>query len=177
MKAEVRHGIKLESPHKSNLYYTLGLSYAFDKDNQALPQSEKSEYSTTIVNEEIAVDKKAVVKTIVLTSKNFNFNFDSAQVLESGANILKEAVEYLKTNPDLNIRILIESHTDSTGSDEYNMNLSQKRADAAKSKLVEYGIEADKIATKAYGESNPVATNETEEGRFKNRRVEIIFVQ
>jgi OOP family OmpA-OmpF porin len=180
LKAEVRHGIKFDSPHRSNLYYTLGLSYTFGGDKQSLPQ--KTEYlaETTITMSEkttVKESEEAAVKTVVLTQKSFNFDFGSAQVLDSGEAILKEVAQDLKANPNLKIKILIEGHADSTGSSKYNTKLSQKRADAVKNKLAEYGIEADKIETEAYGEDKPVATNETKEGRAKNRRVEIIFVQ
>jgi OOP family OmpA-OmpF porin len=167
LRAEVRHGIKVDSPHRNNLYYTLGLSYAFGKKKETLSQSEYPAQTAYIED----------VKTFDLTQRNFNFDFDSAQVLESGEIILKDAAWHLKANPNLKIKIVIEGHTDFTGSDKYNMNLSQKRADAAKAKLVEYGIQADIIETKAYGENNPVVTNKTKDGRAQNRRVEIIFVQ
>ncbi|MDR1554420.1 MAG: OmpA family protein [Campylobacteraceae bacterium] len=165
LKAEVRHGIKLGSPHRDNLYYTLGLSYTFGGDKQTLSQAENNEYSKQTIQEEY------------LSQKSFNFNSGSAQVSESGKKILKEVADNLKANHDPKIKILLEGHTDSTGSSKYNTKLSQRRADAAKDKLVEYGIGTNEITTKAYGESKPVATNKTKEGRAANRRVEIIFVQ
>lgn len=69
--------------------------------------------------------------------------------------------------------VLIEGHTDSRGSEEYNLDLSQRRADAVKNLLAQNGLSTNRIETRAYGESLPVATNETESGRQLNRRVEI----
>ena len=68
----------------------------------------------------------------------------------------------------------IDGHTDSDGSDEYNQVLSEKRANSVKNFLVSQGVTAE-ITTKGYGESKPVASNDTAEGKQKNRRVEIII--
>lgn len=69
--------------------------------------------------------------------------------------------------------IQVEGHTDSTGSESYNMDLSGRRADAVKNLIVQKGVDPYRIQTVAFGESMPVATNETPEGRARNRRVEI----
>jgi OOP family OmpA-OmpF porin len=72
--------------------------------------------------------------------------------------------------------ISIEGHTDSIGTDEYNLGLSQRRADAVRDYLVASGISPDMIvSTIGVGKANPIASNDTEEGRSRNRRVEIII--
>ncbi len=91
----------------------------------------------------------------------------SAETLQRLAGIFKE---YPKSN------ILIEGHTDSSGSDEYNLALSQRRAQAVTSYLVSQGIDAGRFTTKWYGESQPRYDNATPEGRSKNRRVELGIV-
>ncbi len=88
----------------------------------------------------------------------------AAVTLERLAGIFKE---YPKSV------ILVEGHTDSTGSDEYNLALSKRRAQAVTDYLVNQGIDAGRFTTKWYGESQPVADNSTPEGRAKNRRVEL----
>ena len=70
------------------------------------------------------------------------------------------------------IELVLEGHTDSTGKDDYNQDLSERRAAAVKAKLAaDYGISADRISAVGYGESRPVANNATAEGRARNRRV------
>jgi OOP family OmpA-OmpF porin len=70
------------------------------------------------------------------------------------------------------IELVLEGHTDSRGSDQYNLSLSQRRADAVKAKLVEdYGIPGARVSAVGYGESRPIATNNTDSGRARNRRV------
>lgn len=91
----------------------------------------------------------------------------SAETLQRLAGIFKE---YPKSN------ILIEGHTDNTGADEYNMGLSQRRAQAVTSYLVSQGIDAGRFTTKWYGEAQPRFDNSTPEGRSKNRRVELGIV-
>jgi flagellar motor protein MotB len=79
-----------------------------------------------------------------------------------------------KKHPNRNV--LIEGHTDSVGSDEYNQVLSAKRADSVKYALVKDGIEADRITTVGYGKKYPVASNESATGRAQNRRVDVIIL-
>jgi outer membrane protein OmpA-like peptidoglycan-associated protein len=73
-------------------------------------------------------------------------------------------------------QILVEGHTDATGSDELNLQLSRDRASSVRSALIAGGVDASKITAEGYGESRPVATNDTREGRQQNRRVEIVIV-
>ena len=74
--------------------------------------------------------------------------------------------------------VTIVGHTDSKGTDAYNMGLGQRRADSVRAKLIEFGLAADRIVgTSSKGKSEPVATNDTEEGRFQNRRIEFHLVR
>jgi outer membrane protein OmpA-like peptidoglycan-associated protein len=73
-------------------------------------------------------------------------------------------------------RILVEGHTDATGGDEFNLQLSRDRANSVRTALVAGGVDASKITAEGYGESRPVASNDTREGRQQNRRVEIVIV-
>jgi len=77
----------------------------------------------------------------------------------------------LKKNPD--VEVTIDGHTDNTGSDEVNNPLSVQRAEGTKKYLVSKGVDAVRLMTKGFGSTQPVADNETEEGRAKNRRIEI----
>jgi len=76
-----------------------------------------------------------------------------------------------------NIRVEIAGHTDARGSDAYNSKLSNQRAQSVMNYLTERGIAADRMSAKGYGESEPVADNETDEGRELNRRVELKILE
>jgi len=101
-----------------------------------------------------------------------NFDFDKSTLRQEDIAIIdRNAADLDKWG---NVNIEVAGHTDSRGSDEYNINLSQRRADAVRNYLISKGIAADRLTAKGYGESQPVADNATDEGRFKNRRVELI---
>ncbi len=101
-----------------------------------------------------------------------HFDFDRATLRPEGRRVVDEAVAVLKAESD--VRVSVEGHTDSVGSDAYNEDLSQRRADAVRDYMVEQGIAASRITTRGWGESKPIASNDTAEGRAQNRRVEII---
>jgi len=73
------------------------------------------------------------------------------------------------------LHVQIEGHTDSVGSDEYNQTLSENRANAVKDYFVQQGISADSIEARGFGKTQPIATNDTAEGRQQNRRVELVL--
>ncbi|MFN3306921.1 MAG: OmpA family protein, partial [Candidatus Kapaibacteriota bacterium] len=106
---------------------------------------------------------------------NIFFDFDKYELKPESFPELNRVVKILNENPDF--RIHIEGHTDSIGTNEYNLQLSRKRAEAVRNYLVAKGIATYRIAIFGFGSTIPIATNETEEGRALNRRVEIWFVR
>jgi len=112
----------------------------------------------------------AVPQKLVLVG--VNFDFDKATLRQEDVSDLDKNVEALKAWGDVNIEVA--GHTDSKGSDAYNMKLSKQRAEAVRNFLISRGVAADRLTAKGYGESQPVADNATEAGRFQNRRVELI---
>jgi outer membrane protein OmpA-like peptidoglycan-associated protein len=102
------------------------------------------------------------------------FEFDDHRIGEASYPILDEVVNIMKRYPKL--RLEIAAHTDNMGSFEYNMTLSQKRAQSIVDYLVSNGIEGERLLGKGYGESRPIASNTSEEGKMLNRRVEFIIL-
>jgi OOP family OmpA-OmpF porin len=101
------------------------------------------------------------------------FDFDRATLKEGmDEGVLDDVVRVLKEQET--VKVVIEAHTDSVGSDAYNMKLGERRAQAVKSYLVRQGIDATRIDTRSFGESKPVASNDTAAGRAQNRRAEVI---
>lgn len=106
---------------------------------------------------------------------NVLFDFDSSELREAAIDELNKVVETLK--PYQGARVIVEGHTDSKGSEEYNAQLSNDRAASVQDFLVSAGaVQPDSSEIKGYGESRPVASNETEEGRQTNRRVDLIII-
>lgn len=110
-----------------------------------------------------------------LTLEGVNFDNDSATLRPDSIATLDAAAATLKEWGE--VKIEVAGHTDSVDTDAYNLKLSQRRADTVRAYLIEKGIAADRLFAKGYGEANPVADNRTPEGRFKNRRVELIQMQ
>jgi OOP family OmpA-OmpF porin len=113
---------------------------------------------------------KPLPKKISLSADTF-FDFDSAKLRPLGEQRVEELVQGLKENPS--VRVLVEGHTDSIGTEKYNQVLSERRANAVRDYMVSRGIDASRISTRGYGELKPIASNKTAEGRAKNRRVDI----
>lgn len=109
---------------------------------------------------------------LVLTLGNILFEVDKATIKAGSQRTLQRVADFLREYPDRDV--MIEGFTDSTGSDSYNQNLSERRARSVQDTLVSNGVSAARIKTRGYGESHPVASNDTPSGRLQNRRVEII---
>jgi OOP family OmpA-OmpF porin len=101
-----------------------------------------------------------------------HFDFDKATLKPTGKEKVERAVKVLQESP--NLRVRVEGYTDSIGTEAYNQKLSERRANAVRDYMIEQGISPSRITAVGYGESNPVASNATAEGRAHNRRVEII---
>jgi OOP family OmpA-OmpF porin len=100
-----------------------------------------------------------------------NFEFDSAKLTPEAETNLNGVIEALKASPET--KTLIKGHTCNIGTSEYNLGLSNRRADSVKAYLTEGGVAADSMSTRGYGEASPITTNDTKEGREQNRRVEL----
>jgi outer membrane protein OmpA-like peptidoglycan-associated protein len=104
--------------------------------------------------------------------RGIEFEFDKSILTADSTVILDVAIDELNRCP--NVPMQIEGHTDSWGSDAYNQALGSRRAGAVKKYFVSKGLRSGRLSTRSYGESRPVATNETDEGRQLNRRVELL---
>jgi outer membrane protein OmpA-like peptidoglycan-associated protein len=120
---------------------------------------------------EIEEEEQEVLNTVF---NNLQFQSGKAVIMESSFQSLDDLANLLIKKADF--KLLIEGHTDDVGREMANMSLSQNRVMAVKNYLVSKGIDEKRFVTKWYGESNPIAPNDTEEGRAKNRRVELNVV-
>ena len=114
-------------------------------------------------------------RVLDLASRKLEFEHDKAIILKKSYGELESLTNLLLIRQDLRIRL--DGHTDNNGTDEYNMLLSKNRVQAVKDMLVSNGVDANRIDLYYYGESNPIADNDTEEGQAKNRRVEMHFLK
>jgi OOP family OmpA-OmpF porin len=100
------------------------------------------------------------------------FDFDKATLKPGAKDALAETMRVMREHPSL--KVVVQGHTDSVGSDAYNQRLSERRAGAVREYLTRQGIDGSRIDTEGFGESRPVASNSTAAGRAQNRRAEII---
>jgi len=103
--------------------------------------------------------------------RGVHFDFNKAAVRADARPVLDEAASILAARPA--VRVAVEGHTDGLGSDAYNQRLSERRARAVLEYLVHAGVARERLEAQGFGESHPVADNATEDGRARNRRVEL----
>ncbi len=107
-------------------------------------------------------------------TNDIHFEYNKADLKSESWRTIFNVADMMKLHTDVNLRI--EGHTDGDGSETYNMDLSQKRANAVMDALVKEGISRSRLSAKGFGESKPIASNSTNEGKALNRRVEFILV-
>ena len=100
------------------------------------------------------------------------FETGKSDIKPESQTIIDQIVEMLKSNPSL--KISIEGHTDNVGTPTTNKTLSENRANAVKNALITKGTDKSRLSSKGFGQDNPISDNNTEEGKAKNRRVEIV---
>jgi OOP family OmpA-OmpF porin len=142
-----------------------------DSDKDGVPDC-KDKCPGTPPNTSVDANGCPPVGEELLIISNIKFAFDSAALEKDSKVLLERAVVNLKSNPQM--KVLIEGHTDSVGPEEYNMGLSLKRAKAVEDYIVSQGVAEERMDIKGLGESDPLASNATPEGRAENRRVEFV---
>jgi outer membrane protein OmpA-like peptidoglycan-associated protein len=143
--------------------------YAFHSENFIVEES----MGYREVRKDIGLNRYKAGTTIIL--RNIFFDFDKATLRPESKTELERVYTILTENPRMKARIA--GHTDNIGSEEYNQRLSEARAKAVYEYLISRGISADRLSYIGYGESRPIDTNETSEGRQNNRRVELEIIE
>jgi len=183
--------------HFQDFIYGIGLSYDFGGKEEApsapaapapapapaAPPANPDLDGDGVLNEKdkcpntrpgAVVDLDGCEVEAVISLEGVHFDFDKATLRPEAIVILDKAVGLLKSQQ----RVVVEvaGHTDSVGSEQYNMGLSDRRANSVKDYLISQGITATRLTARGYGESQPVASNDTDAGRALNRRVELIVL-
>jgi outer membrane protein OmpA-like peptidoglycan-associated protein len=145
------------------------------KDLNKLDDTSEKAVLSEIEGDSQAAGKTSSENTLLSAQpkKTIHFKHNSMQLPDEAYEILGQIIDYSLSNPAL--KIIVEGYTDSLGHPVYNKNLSKMRAEVIKKHLVDKGISAANIETAGMGPENPIASNETFEGRKLNRRIEISF--
>jgi len=135
----------------------------------------ESELRTQMAPAGVAVERVSRDEVRLTMPNDITFDFDSSDVKREFMPRIRSLANTLNSYPSMSIEII--GHADARGSDAYNQALSERRASAVGMRLVNFGVEFDRITPTGRGEWSPVATNETDWGRAQNRRVEVRILQ
>ncbi len=152
LASDLMDGWESDDPNDAYWMAFLGVSHTFGK--------------------KITLPKYIFVKEAPLVLQGITFEFDSANLTPEGKMILDDVIASLMYYPEVEVEI--QGHTDSDGEESYNMDLSQRRADSVKKYMVERGIDPMRLTTSGWGESRPISSNDTPEGKAQNRRIEFV---
>ena len=203
LRAEVRDQINLEHSVQHEMIYTVGVGYSFGEGAKKEVIKQEKIVETPVKMKEETKEEQSVVALDrdndgVLDTNDkcpntlegcsvdvngcaidytfdVNFDVDKYDIKKEDIAKLTKFVDFM--NMMTKYKAVINGHTDATASELYNMNLSIKRAKAVMDKLIELGLNKEKVSFKGYGESKPIATNETVSGKAKNRRVEAQIIK
>jgi outer membrane protein OmpA-like peptidoglycan-associated protein len=141
---------------------------------QAQQQAQQSQAEADRLRQELQnMQARQTERGVVLTLGNVLFETDSAELVPGAAQQIDQLATVLRQHPDYTVEI--DGFTDSTGSDTYNLGLSQRRAESVRRALALRGINPSRLTARGHGEASPVASNETNLGRQMNRRVEVLI--
>lgn len=146
------------------------------KQQAAISQETAVQQQALIAQQEMQLKELNAKKTergLVITLGDVLFSTNKAQLKSGGMRNVQKLADFLKQYPQR--KVLVEGFTDSTGSDSLNQELSERRANAVRTALVDMGISSDRINTRGYGKAFPIADNDSAASRQLNRRVEIIL--
>ncbi|MBM3779556.1 MAG: OmpA family protein, partial [Acidimicrobiia bacterium] len=121
----------------------------------------------------VILETRQTARGLIVNMSDVLFDFDKATLKPGAREKLAKIAGIIMAHPDLQIEI--EGHADSTGSDDYNQGLSERRAESVRRFLVDEGVDGAHVQAHGFGESRPVASNDTDAGRQQNRRVDLVI--
>ena len=143
-------------------------------DAEAKARAAEQAKTTALTRELADLKAQQTERGLVLTVGDVLFVTGKAEIAAGGLRSINKLAEWLKKNPTRNL--LIEGNTDNTGPEDFNLRLSQQRADAVRDALTSKGVASDRIATRGYGPKYPAVGNDSAAGRQQNRRVEVVVL-
>lgn len=176
--AEFLGGFRYDPGRLKRWVFTVGGGMGLDKGWGApgfrgLAQINYRKSKVVELDDGVDVEQQQIFEEKIVITQKIHFEFNRSNIRPISFPILDDVVGVLNQNPQISL-VRIEGHTDSIGSDAYNAKLSQRRAQAVRDYLVNKGISSSRLTSEGFGESRPVADNDTTLGRAKNRRTEFI---
>ncbi|QQR81771.1 MAG: OmpA family protein [Deltaproteobacteria bacterium] len=177
---KVFHSEKIPGTLCANLGGALGLTHGYGTPTyrvfagltyEGLPYGKRKDRKSREPEELARVEMGRIV-----TLQPIYFETNRSDIKEESLSVVQAVASILKNDRSIH-HLVVEGHTDDRSSDKYNLTLSQKRADEVKRQLIVRGVDASRLSSRGYGESQPVASNDTEEGRAQNRRTEFRILE
>lgn len=172
-RAEIQQQITQAEQRRRELRLEMQSAEAQRAQSQAQQAQSEAEELRQQLQELKNMQAQQTDRGMVVTLGDLLFDLNKATLQRPAQQSIDKLASFLREHEDRRVRV--EGYTDTTGTEEYNQQLSEERARAVKQALVDQGIAADRIETKGFGEAYPVASNEDAAGRARNRRVEIVF--
>jgi outer membrane protein OmpA-like peptidoglycan-associated protein len=168
-EAAAEEGDEEDARHLTQLAQT-----ELERTKQIARAGQAEDTSQSLERELAALQARVTKRGIMLTLSDVFFQVDSAQLRPEGVHALTQLASFLNAHPDR--ALTIEGHADSTGTDQYNQQLSERRAASVQSFLARSGVNPSRLVAQGFGERFPVASNATTQGRAMNRRVEMLVL-
>jgi outer membrane protein OmpA-like peptidoglycan-associated protein len=175
-REEIDHAAYMAQRHAEIAEQQVARAEAQEVVKNAASEREKAELAARAqsLQQQLAeLNAKQTERGMVLTLGDVLFDTGQSTLKAGAQSTIDRLAEFLRSSPESTV--VIEGHTDSVGGEDYNMQLSQRRADAVRTELLNRNISGDRVTSAGKGESAPIASNDTDAGRQQNRRVEIII--
>jgi OOP family OmpA-OmpF porin len=131
------------------------------------------------IGEELNEEEKEMAQKLVdtgdLTFTNIRFEYNSAKITEESKKILDNAANVINKLDSISIEV--QGHTDSDGTEKYNQSLSERRANSVMNYLIKKGVSSNRLSSTGFGETRPIASNDTAKGKAQNRRIEFKVIK
>jgi OOP family OmpA-OmpF porin len=179
-EAEQRKGDRSETDHLAYVaQQEIAKARQIATEKQARQQTQalsvaREQQLDAVVAQLAALQARETAQGLQLTVSDVFFEFDRADLKPSAQQELAQVAAFVRQHPDRDV--VIEGHTDSLGTDQYNADLSRRRAESVRAFLISQGVDSSRLVARGFGESFPIASNSNESGRQQNRRVEMLVL-
>jgi OOP family OmpA-OmpF porin len=167
IRGDIRHILAIGSLY-NDLEATVGIAFYFGGKKAPVEEMKKAPEAAPVMEQKMLGEGRAKL--------DIEFDFDKSNVRPQYHDEIKQVADFMIKYPDT--KVAIEGHTDNIGTAEYNQKLSERRANSVKNYIIDnFGIDAKRLRAEGFGETRPIADNNTDEGRQRNRRVESVLIK